>query len=76
MSDIRNRIITDTAFVLMYAGILYGGWWLLTHPDDIRDFKMRYLKEMEVKSMRNAQFWADRADMYAKAYDGMRKVTL
>jgi hypothetical protein len=75
MNDTQSRLLTDAMFVAAYAGVMWLGWWLFTHPDEIDQYKMRYLKEMESKSMRNATFWANRADTYRIAYEGMRQVT-
>lgn len=68
----RKSLVIDMLTVSTYAAFLYGVVWIVSHPDDIKQFKMRYLKQMELKSMRNAQFWADRADEYSKAYETIK----
>jgi hypothetical protein len=71
MSD-RKSLIVDMLTVSTYAVFLYGVVWIVSHPDDIKQFRMRYLKQMEAKSMKNAQFWADRAAGYSKAYETIK----
>jgi predicted metal-binding transcription factor (methanogenesis marker protein 9) len=76
MRDIQSRILSDTVFVAAYAGVMWCGWWFITHPDQIREMKMKAYKIAEQECMHKAKFWADKAEEYSKVYDSMRAVTL
>lgn len=67
----KEAVVTALIVVAQTALVVLIAKWLQS-PDSIRTARMRACKAIEQTAMRNAQGWANVADIAAKAYENSR----